>query len=83
MYDIEPKPYVVELDLIDHGLEIQHLIAESTQRNTVPNVIVRGRSIGGGDEIEGYHNDHRLGAKISEYCGSQCLKIVYLKGSKP
>ncbi|KAE8366709.1 ribosomal protein L6, alpha-beta domain-containing protein [Aspergillus caelatus] len=50
-YSIVPAPYVVELDQHALGQPLQALLAENTGRRTVPNVLVSGRSIGGGDDV--------------------------------
>lgn len=46
-----PAPYVVELDLHPHGRELQDYLIQVTGRRTVPNVLLNGKSIGGGDEM--------------------------------
>lgn len=58
------------------GMSIQHLLAETTKRSTVPNVMVRGRSIGGGDDVQALHEKGQLEAKIREYGGSQIMKVT-------
>ena len=50
-YDIRPKPLVFELDIEEHGAELQSQLATLTGRKTVPNVLIHGQSLGGGDEI--------------------------------
>jgi glutaredoxin len=63
-YDILPVPHVVELDTMTEpadptrdtkeptmGKALQNLLADRTGRGTVPNVLVRGKSIGGADEL--------------------------------
>ncbi|OJD35649.1 glutaredoxin domain-containing protein [Diplodia corticola] len=61
-YSITPAPYVVELDQHPLGSAIQAQLQKSTGRSTVPNVLINGRSIGGGDDIETLH----LNGKIEE-----------------
>lgn len=61
-YSITPAPYVVELDQHPLGSAIQAQLKKSTGRSTVPNVLINGRSIGGGDDIEALH----LKGKIEE-----------------
>jgi glutaredoxin len=46
-----PAPFVVELDKHPNGPTLQKYLGEVTGRRTVPNVIVNGVSIGGGDEM--------------------------------
>lgn len=50
-YTIDPAPYVVELDKHPLGKQLQKKLADMTGRGTVPNIMVNGKSIGGGDEI--------------------------------
>lgn len=50
-YVVDPPPHVVELDVHPQGAELQSLLGEKTGRNTVPNVMVNGVSIGGGDDV--------------------------------
>lgn len=49
-HTITPKPHVVELDIHPDGLALQGLLAKTTGRRTVPNILVNGKSIGSGDE---------------------------------
>lgn len=49
-YSIDPPPYVVELDEHPKGKELQARLAELTGRNTVPNIMINGKSIGGADD---------------------------------
>ncbi len=46
-----PAPYVVELDKHPHGPELQAHLSHVTGRHTVPNILVNGKSMGGGDEM--------------------------------
>ena len=43
---------VVELDLSPRGAEVQKLLAAYSGRRTVPNIFVRGKNIGGSEELE-------------------------------
>lgn len=40
--------------------DVQRILADMTGRTTVPNVIVQGRSIGGGDEVASMHKAGKL-----------------------
>lgn len=51
-YDIVPKPFVVELDEHPIGSKLQEVLGDTTGRRTVPNVMVIGKSIGGGDQMQ-------------------------------
>lgn len=63
-YTIVPAPYVVELDIHPMGPGLQNALAQSTGRRTVPNVLISGRSIGGGDDIEALDDSGGLIKKI-------------------
>lgn len=60
MYSITPPPYVVELDHHELGPALQAALGKSTGRATVPNVLINGKSIGGGDDIAKLHSDGTL-----------------------
>lgn len=64
LYDIRPPPLIYELDVEAHGLELQKVLGQQTKRSTVPNVLVKGTSIGGGDEIVALHEEGKLIAKV-------------------
>ncbi|KAK1829887.1 thioredoxin-like protein [Podospora conica] len=70
-YLIQPTPYVVELDLHPLGKRIQDRLAVMTGRKTVPNVMVYGISIGGGDDIAALDTEKKLGEKIMEIGGKR------------
>ena|ERR1700760_576034 len=70
-YDITPAPYVVELDLHELGPALQDQLEKSTGRRTVPNILVNGKSIGGGDDIEELHNTGALIKKIESLTGKR------------
>lgn len=59
-YTISPTPYVVELNEHPLGAQLQAELASSTGRKTVPNVLINGKSIGGGDDVEKLHLDGTL-----------------------
>jgi glutaredoxin len=70
-YDILPAPYVVELDIHELGPSLQDQLEKNTGRRTVPNVLVNGKSIGGGDDIEELHNSGTLIQKIQNLTGKR------------
>lgn len=65
-YTIEPAPFVVELDKHDLGPQLQEALKEKTGRKTVPNVLINGVSIGGGDEVVELHQSGELASKLEE-----------------
>ncbi|KAL4785096.1 thioredoxin-like protein [Aspergillus varians] len=63
-YSIVPTPFVVELDQHPLGSQLQSLLGENTGRRTVPNVLVNGRSIGGGDDIVALDEHDELASRL-------------------
>jgi glutaredoxin len=74
-YNIKPEPYVVELDEHPLGEKLQAVLGETTGRKTVPNVLIQGVSIGGGDDINALHESGELRDKITEMGGSRILEV--------
>ncbi|KAG7292181.1 hypothetical protein NEMBOFW57_002216 [Staphylotrichum longicolle] len=70
-YTIEPAPYVVELDKHPLGPKLQAKLGEMTGRKTVPNVMVDGNSIGGGDDIAKMDDEKTLADKITSLSGKR------------
>lgn len=73
-YSIEPTPFVVELDKHELGPQLQAALKDRTGRKTVPNVLVNGVSIGGGDEIVELHQSGALSSKLEDL-GSKRVKV--------
>lgn len=63
-YTISPKPFVVELDQHPIGSSLQDLLGQNTGRRTVPNVLVNGKSIGGGDDIAALDQSDELASTL-------------------
>lgn len=63
-YNILPDPYIVELDEHAIGENLQAELGRTTGRRTVPNVLINGKSIGGGDDIEELHENGMLEEKM-------------------
>jgi glutaredoxin len=80
-YKIVPAPFVVELDLHPHGREIQDELQRSTGRRTVPNVLINGMSIGGGDDVAELDSSGLLIDKVKTIGGKRIMEIA-LKPSK-
>ena len=57
------------------GQELQGLLAETTGRRTVPNVLVRGRSMGGGDETAALDEKGELAATLKEMGGKWITEV--------
>jgi glutaredoxin len=74
-YSIIPAPYVVELDLHPSGHLLQAKLADMTGRKTVPNVLVTGKSIGGGDDIEELDDLQTLVSTIKSMGGKRMSEV--------
>ncbi|PGG96274.1 glutaredoxin [Blastomyces parvus] len=81
-YTIVPAPFVVELDLHPLGTQLQEVLGRNTGRTTVPNVLVNGMTIGGGDDIEALHESGQLGAKIKTLGGKRVMEIRAREGEE-
>jgi glutaredoxin len=81
-YNIKPEPYVVELDQSPIGQQLQAFLHKSTGRRTVPNILLMGKSIGGGDDIEELDQTDTLVAKIKEIGGSRITEVEH-RGARP
>ncbi|KAI0709564.1 thioredoxin-like protein [Cerioporus squamosus] len=65
-YEIEPAPKIVELNVRSDGPQVQAILARLTGRSTVPNILLKGSSIGGSDDIHQMHDEHRLKRLLEE-----------------
>lgn len=81
-YDIVPPVFVVELNEHPLGPKLQASLAENTGRGTVPNVLVNGRSIGGGNEIEALDASGELSKKIKEFAGKRVMQVTRKEENK-
>ncbi|EEQ86855.2 glutaredoxin domain-containing protein [Blastomyces dermatitidis ER-3] len=74
-YTITPGPFVVELDMHPLGPQLQEVLGRNTGRRTVPNVLVNGMTIGGGDDIEDLDVTGQLAAKIKTLGGKRVMEM--------
>ncbi|RDW76235.1 glutaredoxin [Aspergillus mulundensis] len=74
-YSIIPTPFVVELDQHQLGPQLQSLLGENTGRRTVPNVLVNGRSIGGGDDIVALDEHDELASRLKSLAGKWLQEV--------
>ena len=74
-YIIDPAPHVVELDQHPLGAALQALLADRTGRRTVPNVLINGVSIGGGDEVAQLDSSHSLIEKVQDLGSKKILDV--------
>lgn len=75
LYAITPPPFVVELDQHELGSGLQDALLQSTGRRTVPNVLINGKSIGGGDDVEALHIGDKLIETISSMGGKRIVEV--------
>ncbi|KAK3716417.1 hypothetical protein LTR37_006567 [Vermiconidia calcicola] len=75
LYTTTPPPYVVELDQHELGSGLQSALERTTGRRTVPNILINGRSIGGGDDVQELHEDGKLASTIQQFGGKRVFKI--------
>ncbi|KAL9127490.1 MAG: hypothetical protein Q9217_003646 [Psora testacea] len=75
-YTIVPRPHVVELDQHPLGAGLQDALEKSTGRRTVPNILINGKSIGGGDEIESAENAGTLVEKVKSMGGKRIMEAT-------
>ncbi|KAI4090338.1 MAG: hypothetical protein L6R37_007899 [Teloschistes peruensis] len=79
-YLITPSPYVVELDQHRLGPGLQAALEKSTGRRTVPNVLINGKSIGGGDDVQKLDEEGGLVDKVKGMGGKRITEAK-LRGS--
>ena len=73
-YKITPAPFVVELDQHPLGSRLQDELEKSTGRRTVPNILINGKSIGGGDEVQALDDGGELIAKVQSMGGKRIVE---------
>lgn len=76
LYKIVPAPYVVELDEHPLGPRLQATLGQSTGRRTVPNILITGKSVGGGDEIAALHESGKLLDTVTSMAGKRIMEAV-------
>ncbi|KAF8495593.1 hypothetical protein JB92DRAFT_2632522, partial [Gautieria morchelliformis] len=65
-YGLNPVPHIVEVDLRDDGDIINRLLTRLTDQATFPNIILRGRSLGGYDNLQHLHETGVLEQVLEE-----------------
>jgi len=59
-YALDPPPRIVEVDLREDSDLIKVILTRLTKHSTFPNIILRGRSIGGADDLQALHDAGKL-----------------------
>ncbi|KAF8197884.1 thioredoxin-like protein [Pholiota molesta] len=68
-YELQPPPKIIEVDMRDDGNMIKHLLTRLTNHSTFPNILLRGKSIGGSDNLQALHANKSL-KKLLEEAGA-------------
>lgn len=63
---LKVEPYVLQLNEIDEGSEIQSILREITGQSTVPNIFIGGKHIGGNDDLQSLKTAGKLDALLSK-----------------
>ncbi|EGZ77023.1 glutaredoxin [Neurospora tetrasperma FGSC 2509] len=80
-YQIDPAPFVVELDQHPLGPGLQAELGDRTGRKTVPNILVGGISIGGSDDIAKLDQEKTLIEKIMSLAGKRLTVTKHSKST--
>ncbi|KAJ3843561.1 hypothetical protein F5878DRAFT_649405 [Lentinula raphanica] len=59
-YQLSPPPKIIEVDLREDAIQLKKVLTRLTGRSTFPNIILRGKSIGGSDDVHALHNANAL-----------------------
>ncbi|KAG6873447.1 hypothetical protein C0995_015536 [Termitomyces sp. Mi166 len=76
-YHIQPAPKVIEVDLRSDDDIIKAILGRLTKHHTFPNILIRGKSIGGSDDLQALHAQREL-TQVLELAGAS----VRANGSK-
>ncbi|KAF8647116.1 hypothetical protein AX16_006948 [Volvariella volvacea WC 439] len=74
-YTLSPPARVVQVDRRDDGHIIKSILTRLTNHSTFPNVIIKGRTIGGSDNLMELHTTHKL-TKVLEKAGMKVGRKV-------
>ncbi|KAI9829826.1 MAG: hypothetical protein M1826_005403 [Phylliscum demangeonii] len=80
-YHIVPPPFVVELDEHPLGAALQNELHRRTGRRTVPNVLISGKTIGGGDEVASLDAKGELVDTLRRMVGKRLMKAELRRDS--
>ncbi|KAH9839674.1 Glutaredoxin [Teratosphaeria destructans] len=50
--ELGAKPYIIELDQVDDGADIQDALQEMTNQRSVPNIFIAKKHIGGNSDLQ-------------------------------
>ncbi|KXN90948.1 Glutaredoxin-C4, chloroplastic [Leucoagaricus sp. SymC.cos] len=63
-YDLHPQAKVIEVDLRDDSAALKAILTRLTQHSTFPNILVRGKSLGGSDDLQALHDAKSLAVAL-------------------
>lgn len=61
----------MELDEHELGPQLQAQLGQMTGRRTVPNILINGKSVGGGDDVQELHDSGKLADKVKSMGGKR------------
>ncbi|EQC26943.1 hypothetical protein SDRG_15274 [Saprolegnia diclina VS20] len=75
--ELKAEVHVVEIDLLPPAVmsQYQDMLEALTGRRTVPNILLNGQSIGGGDDVEALHQSKKL-APMLHKIGALAKSVV-------
>lgn len=50
--EVYPEAYILELDTMEEGSEVQDALTKITGQRTVPNIFINGKHIGGNSDLQ-------------------------------
>lgn len=59
-YGLDPPPKIIEVDLREDGDLLKVILTRLTKHSTFPNIVLRGRSLGGADDLHALHDGGKL-----------------------
>jgi len=71
-YALDPPPRIVEVDLREDGDLLKVILTRLTKHSTFPNIILRGLSLGGADDLQVLHD----GGKLTELFEDNGLSVT-------
>lgn len=71
---------MVELDEEPLGRQLQEKLHRTTGRGTVPNILINGRSIGGGDDVVDLDSKGELMNKVRSMGGKRIMEAKLKEG---
>ncbi|GMM37920.1 hypothetical protein DASC09_052450 [Saccharomycopsis crataegensis] len=64
---LKVKPYVLQLNQMKEGQEIQDALAKMTGQGTVPNIFIGGKHIGGNSDLQKLKKNGKLTELLSKF----------------